>query len=121
MTDVPVWVLKWACRDFSLGKTRLQYVHLMELGDEDPCRIRVLSTSALGRPLLVSLGESPEADPGLCKTGEFSTDSDLRAQKNLFGGVKSITSLWQAPALALFGVRNILYLKKRQRATTNRP
>lgn len=29
----------------------------MELGDEDPCWMRVLSTSALGLPLLVSPGD----------------------------------------------------------------
>lgn len=47
---LPVWVLRWACNDFSRGKTRLQKVHLMADGDVDPSNMSVVRASDRGRP-----------------------------------------------------------------------
>ncbi len=49
---ITVWILLWAWRDFSRGKTRLQVSHRIELPDEDPSMMRWFITSALGRPRL---------------------------------------------------------------------
>ena len=38
------------CKDFSLGKTRLQIRHFIPLGELDPSKMRWVITSALGRP-----------------------------------------------------------------------
>lgn len=54
MFCIPVWVLKCACKDFSLGNTRLQKRHLIALGDVKPSTIKLLIASALGLPLLFS-------------------------------------------------------------------
>lgn len=56
---LPVCVRKCAWRLFSLGKTRLQYVHLMLLGDVLPCIMRLVRASARGRPRRW-LSEPPE-------------------------------------------------------------
>lgn len=47
---LPVWVLVWACSDFSRGKTLLHILHLMALSRCAPFTINVLIWSALGRP-----------------------------------------------------------------------
>lgn len=54
----PVCVLRCADRDLSRGKTRLQNLHLIALGEVDPCIISVVSSSLLGRPRLLDPGPS---------------------------------------------------------------
>jgi hypothetical protein len=68
--DIPVWVRRWAWRDFSLGNTLLQKRHLIALGDVEPSTIKLVIASALGLPLLLSwrVANSGELQPlaGLC-------------------------------------------------------
>lgn len=104
----PVWVLKWACKDFSFGKTLPQYLHFMGLGDVEPSRMRVFKRSALGRPLLVSPG-----DDTLFSTlelplfaGPLSTLLIAFALKT-FVGVTSTSLSLKVDNLFLLGVRYI--------------
>ena len=60
--NLPVCVLIWACKDFSLGNTRLQMLHRILLAIFVPSMIRLVMLSALGRPLL-SLSCSFSGDP----------------------------------------------------------
>lgn len=76
----------------------------MELGDVEPCRIKVFNTSALGLPLRVSLGESAL---GLPLAGDLSKSGDLSFIIRL-GGVTCNFSLSNTIGLDRFGVRNMI-------------
>ena len=69
LNRLPVCVLRCACRDFSLGNTRLHILHLMLLGVLDPSTIREEILSALGLPRRslksLSLSGDPQELPGL--------------------------------------------------------
>ena len=43
-------LVSFTCKDFSLGKTRLQIRHFIPLGELDPSKIRCVITSARGLP-----------------------------------------------------------------------
>ena len=82
----PVCVLMWACKDFSLGNTRLHILHWMELSVWFPCCIKVVTTVAFGLPLFIkSFAES--GDPkgmDIGESGELPAELGLRISTEWF-------------------------------------
>lgn len=113
---LPVWVRRWACRDFSRGKTRLQIGHLMLLGDWAPSMMRVLMASALGRPRFesqlfrsgLSHGLLPPLQHGLLNSTLHAFSPQFHGYNvlSVMGGLPENDIPEKAPFWRRFGVEN---------------
>lgn len=85
----------------------MQKEHFIELGDVVPSIINALSSSALGRPRLVSPGDTI---PGLgLLTGALSTNPGSLLRNILFGGVTFDIFIFFVLTGLCFGVLCILF------------